>query len=78
MTFWSEWLENWDSYRLEQTEFVGEGDEMFVACEQVGRGKLSGVEVRQDPFCVYRITEGKVVELRIYADRAPALDSMNG
>ena len=78
MRFWGEWLENWDSYRLEPHEFIEEGEEIFVACEQVGRGKLSGVEVRQDLFCVYRIREGTVVELRIYADRAPALDSLNG
>ena len=78
MRFWGEWLENWDTYRLEPHEFIEEGEEIFVVCEQVGRGKLSGVEVRQDLFCIYRITEGKVVELRIYADRAPALDSLNG
>jgi ketosteroid isomerase-like protein len=78
MRFWGEWLENWDAYRLEPVEFIEEGDEVFVACEQVGRGKLSGVEVRQEIFFVYRITDGKVVEFRIYADRAPALDSMNG
>jgi ketosteroid isomerase-like protein len=78
MRFWGEWLENWDTYRLDPVDFIEEGEEIFVACEQVARGKLSGVEVRQDLYCVYRITDGTVVEFRIYADRAPAVDSMNG
>jgi ketosteroid isomerase-like protein len=46
--------------------------------EQRARGKLSGVEISQRLFSVYRFRDSKVVELRVYADRAPALDSMHG
>jgi ketosteroid isomerase-like protein len=46
--------------------------------EQRARGKLSGVEISQQLFSVYRFRDSKVVELRVYADRAPALDSMHG
>jgi ketosteroid isomerase-like protein len=76
--FWAEWLENWEEHRIEPREFIEKGDEIFVACDQHGRGKLSGVEVKQDIFLVYRMRSGKVVEFRLYTDRAPALDSMNG
>jgi ketosteroid isomerase-like protein len=78
MQFWGEWLENWDSHWLEPVEFVDDGEEIFVACEQRARGKLSGVEISQPLFSVYRFRDSKVVELRVYADRAPALDSMHG
>ena len=68
-----------DAYnRLEPVEFVDDGEEIFVACEQRARGKLSGVEISQQLFSVYRFRDSKVVELRVYADRAPALDSMHG
>jgi ketosteroid isomerase-like protein len=76
--FWAEWLENWDEHRIEPREFIEEGDELLVACDQRGRGKLSRVEVRQDIFLVYRMRDGKAVEFRLYAERAEALDSMNG
>jgi len=43
---------------------------------QGGRGKLSGIEVDQDLFQVFRIRAGKFVEYRIYAERAEALESI--
>jgi ketosteroid isomerase-like protein len=76
--FWEEWLEGWDEYRVEPKEFVEEGDEVFVASDQTGRASLTGIEVTQDLFQVFKLRDGVLVELRIYADRAPALDSMSG
>jgi uncharacterized protein len=76
--FWAEWLENWDEYRVEPREFVEEGDEILVVGEQIGRGKISGIDLREDIFLVYRLRDGKVVEFRLFTDRGPALDSMNG
>jgi uncharacterized protein len=76
--FWEEWLEGWDEYTVEPREFVEEGDEVFVASDQTGRASLTGIEVTQDLFQVFKLRDGVLVELRIYADRAPALDSMSG
>jgi len=74
--FWEEWLENWQEYRVEPYEFVEAGDEILVRSGQRGRGKLSGIEVDQDLFQVFRIRDGKFVEYRIYAERAEALESI--
>jgi len=76
MQFWEEWLENWETYRVEAEEFIEAGGEIFVACCQRGRGRLSGIEVGQDLFQVFRLREGKIVQYRIYADRATALESV--
>jgi hypothetical protein len=46
--------------------------------DQKGIYRGSGVEISQQPFSVYRFRDSKVVELRVYADRVPALDSMHG
>jgi ketosteroid isomerase-like protein len=73
--FWEEWLENWQEYRVEPQEFSEAGGEILVHTAQSGRGKLSGIEVEQDLFQVFRVRDGKIVEYRIYADRDAALGS---
>lgn len=77
-SFWAEWLENWDGYRMEAREFIEEGDEVFVAGRQTARGRASEIELTDDVFIVYRIRDGRVTEMRVYTDRAPGLDSMHG
>jgi ketosteroid isomerase-like protein len=74
--FWDEWLENWQEYRVDPHEFIEAGDEILVRAGQTGRGKLSGIEVDQDLFQVFRVRGGKVVEYRLYAERDEALASM--
>ena len=74
--FWEEWLENWQEYRVEPQEFIEAGSEILVHTRQMGRGKLSGVEVGQDLFQVFRVRDGRIVEYRIYGDRAEALGSV--
>jgi ketosteroid isomerase-like protein len=75
MRFWQEWLESWDDYHIEPTEFVEAGGEIFVAAGQAGRGR-SGIEVGQELFQVFRLRGGKVVEWRIYADPTEARRSV--
>jgi ketosteroid isomerase-like protein len=74
--FWQEWLENWQEYRVEPSDFEEHGDEVLVRAEQSGRGKLSGIELRQDLFSVARVRNGKVVEYRLYTNREDAVASM--
>jgi ketosteroid isomerase-like protein len=74
--FWQEWLENWQEYRVEPKEFEEHGDEVLVRAEQSGRGRLSGIELRQDLFSVAHLRDGKVVEYRLYTNRDDALASM--
>ncbi|TMK71645.1 MAG: nuclear transport factor 2 family protein [Actinobacteria bacterium] len=75
--FWAEWFENWQEYRVEPREFEEHGDQVLVRAEQSGRGKLSGVEIRQDLFNVLRLRDGKVVEYRLYTGRDAALASID-
>ena len=60
--FWEEWLENWDEYRVEPKELIEEGDEVFVASDQTGRASLTGIEVTQDLFQVFKLRDGVLVE----------------
>lgn len=75
--FWEEWFENWQEYLVEPNEFEEHGDQVLVRAAQIGRGKLSGVEIRQDLFNVFRLRDGRVVEYRLYSDRDMALASIH-
>jgi ketosteroid isomerase-like protein len=72
LEFLEEWMESWDSYRVEVEEYR-ETDEWVVACMmQSGRGRGSGIEVQQRVTQLLRVRDGKLTELEIYADRADA------
>jgi uncharacterized protein len=73
--FWDEWLENWQEYRVEPQEFIESGGEVVVHTRQTGLGKLSGIEISQDLFQVFRVRDGRIVEYRLYGARAAALES---
>jgi len=75
-SFFEEWLENWEEYRSEPVEVLESGEEILVRTAQTGRGRISGIEVEQDVFQVFRMRDGKVTEYRIYTDREDALESM--
>ena len=74
--FFEEWLENWEAYRSEPVDFVESGDRMLVHAKQTGKGKLSGIEIEQDLFVVFRIRDGKFVEYQLHTEREDALASM--
>jgi ketosteroid isomerase-like protein len=74
--FWEEWLENWQEYRVTIGDVIEANGQILVQVGQMGRGRLSGIEIGADLFQVFRLREGKVIEYRIYADRDEALESV--
>jgi uncharacterized protein len=72
------WLREWDHWRVVPGEFVEIGDYVVVLACYIGRGKGSGVEIRQEGAHVFKLRDGKVVRLEIFADRAKALESVAG
>jgi ketosteroid isomerase-like protein len=73
---WTErWLEAWSSYS-DQVEEIIDGGEIVVAAVSVsGRGRTSGVEIRQRFFHVFEMREGRIFRLREYLDRDSALEA---
>jgi ketosteroid isomerase-like protein len=53
--------EVWDEFRTEPSEFIDAGDRVVVVGEWVGKGKGSGVEVRQPTVHRFTIRDGRVV-----------------
>ena len=73
--FWSEWLENFDSYSVELRELRETDRGLLAICRQAGKGKASGVEIEDNLFQLYAIRDGRFAEYWIFADREQAFRS---
>jgi ketosteroid isomerase-like protein len=71
-----EWLESFDDYRYEIRRIVDcGGDEVLVEATEVGRGAISGAEVRSTHYELLTIHVGLIVRIREYYDESNALEA---
>jgi ketosteroid isomerase-like protein len=71
-----EWLESFDDYRYEIRRVVDcGGDDVLVEATEVGRGAISGAEVRSTHYELLTIRAGLIVRIREYYDEANALEA---
>ena len=70
------WLSGWEFWRADADEFLVFGDHVVVLATYHGRGKGSGVEIHQLGAHVFKLRDGKVVRLEIFASREKAIASV--
>ena len=71
-----QWLESFDEYRYEVERIIDcGGDEVLVVATEVGRGKMSGAEVRTTNYELITVQEGMIVRVREFYDEARALET---
>jgi len=70
------WLSEWEHWRAVADEYLEVGDHVVVLASYLGRGKGSGVEIRQEGAHFFKLRDGKVVRLEIFANRRKALESV--
>ena len=70
------WLSEWEEWRAVPEEFIEIGDYVVVLAKYQGRGKGSGVEIDQEGAHVFKLRDGKVVRLEIFANRERAIASV--
>jgi ketosteroid isomerase-like protein len=70
------WLSGWEDWRAEADDFLEFGDTVVVLASYYGRGKGSGVEIHQEGAHVFKLRDGKVVRLEIFASRKRAMESV--
>jgi ketosteroid isomerase-like protein len=70
------YMEAFDALRLEPEEFIDAGDQIVVSLCQRIRGKGSGAEVAGHIAHVWTMREGAVQGLRIFKDKASALEAL--
>jgi ketosteroid isomerase-like protein len=71
----AEWLSGWDDWRCEAEQFIEDGDTVVALCKYGGRGRGSGVRVDTKGAHLWRLRDGKVVYLEIFATRERALEA---
>jgi uncharacterized protein len=74
--FFRDWLAAWDEYSSEVGEWIDAGDHVIAAVHTWGRGKQSGVPVEQRQWHVWRLRDGKLWRLRVYATKDDALKAV--
>lgn len=70
------WLSGWEGWRAEAEEYLEFGDQVVVLASYHGRGKGSGVEINQQGAHVFKLRDGKIVRMEIFASRERALESV--
>ena len=66
-----------DDFRIEPEKFIAIDDEhVLVLVRTVGRGKGSGAEVEVHVAHLWRIRDGRAIELRLHGSREEALEAV--
>jgi ketosteroid isomerase-like protein len=69
------WLEAWASIDYRAEELIDLGDSVLAFVRVTAVGRSSGVEVGYDTPQLWTLEEGKVTRMRVFADRAEALQA---
>lgn len=70
------WLSPWEHWHVEADDYLELGDYVIVLTRYHGRGKGSGVEIHQQGAHVFKVRDGKIVRLEIFADKEKAIESV--
>jgi ketosteroid isomerase-like protein len=70
------WADNFDELRVDAEEFIGAGSCVAVPSTVRGRGTASGAEVELAYTFVWRLSGGKIVEVREYSTKSEALEAL--
>jgi ketosteroid isomerase-like protein len=71
-----DWIDTFDEFWFEPLELIDAGRDTVVVVERYGgRAKLSGVETDQMEAEVFTIRDGKITRLRMFQERAEALEA---
>jgi|SRR5829696_1388507 len=75
LVFLQDWLEPWEEFRLEPSEFIDVGDQVVLLADQFGRRKDSAFEVKMAVAHVYTLRGGSIVRMATYIDQTSALEA---
>ena len=69
------WFDSWDKYVPRPEEFIEAGEQVVVLVQLSARGKGSRFEIEEEVADVFRLDDGKIVQLRLYVDRGVAREA---
>src|SRR4029079_11751883 len=76
-----QWFANWfrafqRGYQFHVREAREFGDVVLVVAEHEGRGKSSGAEVHTTTGYLFRVRNGQIVRIELFASRAEAVEAL--
>ncbi len=72
---WLDWLEPWESYRVEIEDVIDSGDEVVVLPRDYGRRTGMAAEVGLMGAAVWTVRDGKVARVVFHFNRSEALEA---
>ena len=72
---WLDWLDPWESYRVEVEDVVDAGDDAVVLVRDFGRRAGMTAEVSVLSAAVWTVRDGRIARVAFYLDRSEALDA---
>src|SRR3954447_19925007 len=73
---WLDWLEPWDSYRVEVEDVIDAGEEVVVLVRDFGRRAGMTVEASVVGGAVWTVRDGRVARVAFYLNRSEALKAV--
>ena len=73
---WLDWLDPWESYRVEIEDLIDAGDEVVVLPRDYGRRSGMTAEVSTIGGAVWTVRDGKVARVAFYLNRNEALEAV--
>jgi ketosteroid isomerase-like protein len=73
---WLDWLEPWETYRVEIEQLREVGDRVLVTTRDFGRRSGMADEVELKGSAVWTIRDGKVARAEFFAERGKALEAV--
>ena len=73
LEFWVDWLEPWESFRIEAEEYLDAGDKVVMLARQVGTTETGGVPVDSLGAAVMTFEDGRVTRIEFHLDRDRAM-----
>jgi ketosteroid isomerase-like protein len=74
--FLSSGADVWTEAMAHPEEFIQAGERVLVRITLRTRGKASGIQSEDRFFQVWQLRQGRIVELRVYSNRAEALQAV--
>jgi len=71
-----DWLEVFDQYVIEPSEYLDRGDHVVLIGRVVARGRDSGAETAEADAWLYRFRQGKAIEYRECGTKERALEAV--
>jgi ketosteroid isomerase-like protein len=73
VAFWKGMEEAFEGFSIRPERYFDAGDDVVAFLQSGGRGRSSGMEIRREMAFVFTLSEGLVVKVVGYDDRAAAL-----